>query len=332
MLLLYIVIFLVSCVCFYLAAKLVVDGLIRTAKFLGLREFTVAFFSMAIASSLPNLVVGLSAAFRGIPEFSFGDVSGNNLAALTLVVAIAVLFTKGGIPAASRTILTSSFFVTVAVLLPLILILDGNLSRPDGLILIGLFIFYVIWLFSKKERFTKVYDGYNSGPVRGLNFFLKDLGKIILGLVVFVVASQGIVSSAQFFAENFNVSIILIGILITGAGSSLPEIYFDSVSAKKGETWMILGDIMGAIIIPSTLVLGIVVLIAPIHISDFSSLALARLFIVVSALLFPLLVKSGKKISKKEALFLLMLYIFFLVVQIFFQSIVHNSGFNFLFK
>ena len=88
----------------------------------------------------------------------------------------------------------------------------------------------------------------------------------------------------SFFARSFNISIILIGLLITGFGNALPDIYFAVVSARKGETWMILGGLMGTVIILSTLVLGIVSLIHPIEILDFAPLVIARIFLIISAL------------------------------------------------
>jgi len=290
---------------------------------------------MAAAASLPNLVVGISSAVRGVPQLSFGDVTGNNLAALTIAVAIVALFAKGGIPAKSRTVRTTSFFVMASALLPLILIWDGRLSRVDGVLLILLFIYYIFWLFSKEERFNKPYNdnNHNLPTIKSFSFFLKDIFKVFLALVIFVVAAQGMVSSAQFFAKSFNMSLILIGILITGLGSTIPEIYFDVVSVRRGQTWMILGDLMGAVIIPSTLVLGIVALVSPIHIYDFSSLALARFFIVISALSFPIFVRSGKQITKKEALILLFIYITFLVAEILLKDpVLHDSRFDFFFR
>lgn len=333
MFLLYLALFIVSCLFFYVAGKLVVDGLIKITKFLKLKEFVVAFFVMAAAASLPNLIIGLSAAVRGIPQLSFGDVTGNNLAALTLVVAVTCLFAKKGIPAESRTVRTSSSFVMISALLPLILTLDGTLSRIDGILLIFLFVYYVSWLFSKEDRFNKPYEDCGPSTVKSFSFFLKDLLKIIFGLVIFIIAAQGMVVSAQFFAKSFNMSLILIGILITGLGSALPEMYFDAVSARRGQTWMILGDLMGAVIIPSTLVLGIVALICPIQIFDFSSLALARFFIVISALSFPIFIRSGKEITKKEALILLFIYIFFLISEILLKGpILNDPRLNFLFR
>jgi len=318
MIFLYILIFMACCVALYFSGEWVVNGLMRIARFLGWREFVVAFFVMAFAASLPNLFVGITSALHKVPQLSFGDVAGNNLIALTLAVTLGVLFAKNKeIPAESRTVQTTSVFTILAALLPLFLILDGTLSRIDGSLLIGFFLLYNFWLFSKKERFTKIYDTYEVTIDKKLKNFLGDLGKLILGIFLLIIAAQGIVISAKFFALAFNLPILLIGILIVGLGSALPETYFSVISAKRGETWMILGNLMGAVIVPATLVLGIVALICPIEISDFSPLIIARFFLIISAIFFLLFVKTHRKITKKEALFLLGIYIAFVLTEIF---------------
>jgi cation:H+ antiporter len=204
----------------------------------------------------------------------------------------------------------------ITAILPLILILDKEISRIDGLILIIFVFFYIAWLFSKKERFTKVYNGNELSILKDFKVFLNDLGRIILGVIFLLVAAEGIVRSTQFFAESFNVPLILIGILIVGLGNALPETYFAIASARKGETWMILGNLMGAVIVPATLVLGIVALICPIKLLDLSVFFIARFFLIISALFFFFFVQTGRKITKKEALFLLGIYLTFVLVEI----------------
>ena len=316
MLWLYIVIFLICCALLYFSGNWVVGGLMRMARFLGWKEFVVAFFVMALAASLPNLFLGITSALRGVPELSFGDVAGNNLVALTLAIALAVLIGRKELPAESRTVQTTSIFTIIAAILPLILILNGNLSRIDGMLLIALFGSYIAWLFSKKERFTKIYDTHKIPILKEFKVFLADLGRVILGIILLLVAAQGIVASAQFFAIGFNLSLILIGVLITGLGNALPEVYFAIVSARKGEAWMILGNLMGAVIVPATLVLGIVALIHPISGVDFSPFAIARFFLIISAIFFLFFLRTGQRLSKKEALFLLGIYLIFVVVEI----------------
>ncbi len=313
----YILIFIISCILLYFSGGWVVGGLMRITRYLGLKEFVVAFFVMAFAASLPNLLLGIFSALDGTPELSFGDVSGNNLIVMTLAVALAILFTKNKeIPAESQIIQATSIFTIIAAILPLILILDGKLSRIDGVLLIALFIFYLSWLFSKKERFTRIYERQEISVIKEFKILIKDLGKLILGIFFVLAAAKGIVESAQFFAQGFNLPLILIGVLITGLGNALPEIYFGITSARKGEIRMILGDLMGSVIILSTLVLGIVALISPIKIADFSPFAIARFFLIFSSLFFLFFVRTGRKISKKEGFILILIYLTFIFFEI----------------
>lgn len=314
----YIFIFIISCALLFWSSSFLINALMRIGKFLGWREFVVAFFIMAFAASLPNLFVGINSALHKIPELSFGDIVGGNLVDLTLAIAAATLV-AGGLPVASRTIQTSSIFTFIIAILPLALILDGVLGRGDGIALLLVFAFYIFWLFSKKERFQKIYEAYelkNGGIIKEFKVFIKDIGRLILGIILLLLATEGMIRAASFFAERLNLPLSLIGILIVGLGNALPETYFAIVSAKKGETWMILGDLMGTVIVAATLVLGIVALICPIKITDFSPFAVARFFLIISALFFFFFVRTGRKITRKEAAFLLGLYILFILIEI----------------
>ena len=313
----YILFFLGCCLLFYFSGEWVVKSLMRIAKYLGWREFVVAFLVMAFASSLPNLFVGIFSALKGIPQLSFGDIVGGNVIDLTLAIALAVFFAGGSIPAESRTVQTTSIFTIISAILPLFLILDGTLSRIDGVLLIAFFIFYLSWLFSKKERFTKVYDEREEVPfVKEFKLFLNDIGKVVLGIIVLIWAANGIVHAASYFAESLHLPISLIGILIVALGNALPETYFAIASAREGDTWMILGDLMGSIIIPATFVLGMVALIYPIKVTNFSPFIIARFFLIISALFFLFFVRTDRKITKKEAFFLLTTYLLFVLIEI----------------
>ena len=314
----YILLFVFSCVLLLWMGKWVVDALISVAHFLQWREFVVAFFVMAFASCIPNFFVDISSAFRGIPQLAFGDVIGGNVVDLTIAVGLAALI-SGGITTNSRVVQSSLIFTFIVAVLPLLLIWDGKLGRADGLVLISFFFIYIYWLFSKKERFCKVYKEKNIK--KGRIFFIKDLIKMTIGVIVLLFAAQGIIKSSIVFSGTFNISLPLVGILIVGLGNALPEVYFAFISSKKDQGWLILGDIMGAVIIPATLILGIVALIAPIEISSFSisTFAVARFFMIISALLFFFFLRTGKKVSRREGLILLFLYISFLICEILFK-------------
>lgn len=314
-LLFHIFIFLTSCLALAVVGKWLIDAIMEIAKFLGWREFVVAFFIMSFASSLPNLLVGITSALKGIPELSFGEVIGGNVFDLTVVIALGVLLSRG-LSSDSRMVQRSALFTIFIAVLPLLLILDGNLGRIDGLLLILAFFLYMFYIFSKEERFTKVYDGVEDiSPVKRFQKFFRSLIVVIPGIAVLLLASQGIVSSAVFFAQKLNAPLMLVGLLIVGVGNALPETYFSIISARKKQSWMILGNLMGSIIVPATLVLGIVALIHPVK-TNFESAAIARIALVISAFFFLIFVRSDRKISKKEAIFLLAIYFIFISIEI----------------
>ena len=275
---------------------------------------------MAFATSLPNLFVDVNAALHGIPQLAFGDVVGGNFVDLTLVMALAVIFTKSkkGIPAKSKMVQMSAFFTAVIAVLPLLLILDGNLDRIDGAILLGSFLVYSFWLFSRGENFEKVYrTNKDEKKAMDIFWFLKVALKLVFLLILLVASSFIIIDTAQFFANALGASLALVGVLIVGLGNCFPEAYFSIISAKRGEGWMILGDLMGSVIVCSTLVLGIIAMIMPFEINDFSPFVIARTFTLVAVIFYVFAIRSDKKITKKEGLFLLSIYISFLLAEIF---------------
>jgi cation:H+ antiporter len=312
----YIFIFIISCFLLFWSGKWLVEALTGMARFLRWKEFVVAFFVMAFAGAAPNLFVGINSALHKIPQLSFGEIVGGNVVDLTLGVALAVLISRAFLPAESRTIQQSLIFTSLVAVLPLILILDGTLGRGDGIILILVFFFYIFWLFSKEERFQKIYNRKEIPIVKEFKVFIKDLGKVVLGVLVLLLASEGIVQSASFFAESLDFPLALIGILVVGLGNALPETYFAVVSAKKGKSEMVLGNLISNIIVPVTFILGIVALICPIKILDFSPFAIGRVFLIISALFFFIFARTDRKITKKEAFFLLGIYILFVLVEI----------------
>jgi len=317
MVFIYISIFLISCFVLFWAGSRFVKSAIRIAKFLKWREFVIAFFVMAMAASLPNLFVGINSALHKIPQLSFGDIVGGNMVDMTLAVAFVLLVGGANLPADSKLIQSSALFTVIIAVLPLILVMDGRLDRIDGFILILAFIFYSSWLFSNEERYKKIYGGRVSQDItRGFKLFVKDSGKLIIYLLLILIASDGIVRSAKFFSNFFDVSLPMVGILIVGLGNCIPEIYFAVISAKKSQNWMILGDLMGSVIVCATLVLGIVALICPIQITEISSFAIARIFLILSALFFLIVVRTGKQITKREGAILLSIYIIFLIAEV----------------
>jgi len=300
----------------FLSSEWLIKSLAKIAQFLNWREFVFALFIVAFACSLPNLFIGISSVIQGVPELSLGEILGGNIVDLTIAVALAAIISKNGLIVKSRTVQGTAIFTFLVALLPLILIADHSLSRFDGIILLFTFIGYVYWLFSKQERFTRHYE--ENEKTTKLKDILKQLGILLGSLVLLILAADGVVSSSMFFAETLNLPIILIGILIVGAGNALPEIFFSIQAAKKGDDWMVIGGLMGAVISVSTLVLGIVALLHPFRIDpiDFSLLFVTRVFLIIAAIFFLLFIRTGHAISRKEGIYLFVIYLLFVITQI----------------
>lgn len=304
----------------WLSSRLVTT-LVSIAKYLHWREFITAFFVMAFAASLPNLFVDINAALRGFPQLAFGDILGGNLVDLTLVLAIAVFFSSKALPAESEMVQKSALFTAGIAILPILLVWDAKLDRIDGCILLAAFAVYTWWLFSKEDRFKKSYRGRPKSPAKGYFGFLMDLTKIVIFLALLLATSFFIINSAQSFSVQLGISLSLVGILIVGLGNCFPEIYFSIISARRNENWMILGDLMGCVIVCATLVLGIVALISPFEIKDFSPFLITRIFTIVASVVFIIFIRTGKKFTKIEGLLFMSVYIVFLLVEIFLPHI-----------
>ncbi len=313
----FVFIFVISCIVLSWLSSHLIKSLVQVARYLRWREFIIAFFVMAFAASLPDLFVGLNAVYHRLPELAFGDIIGGNLVDLTLVLAIAVFFGKKGLSTQSDMVQKSAIVTALVAVLPLILIWDGRLDRIDGVILIVTFFLYSWWLFSKKERFKKTYKDNNKSSIKGFKSFLVNLVNVVVLVALLLVASQVVVSSAQFFSSALGISLALVGILIVGLGNCFPEIYFSVVSARREENWLVLGDLMGSVIICATLVLGIIALVLPFEIKNPYPFIAARVFLVIAVVFSLVFIRTGKKLSKKEGLILLFIYIAFLLVEVF---------------
>lgn len=313
----YILIFIVSSFILVRSGMWVVKALIRIAQFLKLREFIVASFLMAFATSLPEIFVGISSAVAKKPELPFGVIIGSNIVALTVMVALGALLGKN-LYLRGKVLQQSALYAALASLLPLLLILDGIFSRKDGMILLAALVFYFIQLIAKEERFRKVFNNQFKGW-HYFKIFVKDMFIFLIGAAMLLLSAEGIVFSASKLAETFNLSLMVIGVSLVALGTSLPEIAFEIRAIKMGHKTMILGDIMGSVVINATLVLGLVGVISPFAITDFSPYLIGAVFTLIACLFFINFARSERKVTEIEALFLLVIYVLFIVAELYFR-------------
>ena len=319
-----IAIFILSCLGIIVSSRWVIGSLSKLARSLGWKEYVVAFFTVSLGAVLPEFTIGMRAAFGGVPELSLGNIIGQNIILLTFAVAVCTLVVKG-IVVQSRTVRAGATFAAFAVTLPFILLSNGTLSRLDGLILIASFGFYVFWLFGKDDRFVKDYET-NGEEIKTKTGYLKNFFIFLGSFLLVVFSAEGIVYSATEFALILDVPEGLIGILLVGAGVALPEIYFSLKLATKGRSWMILGGLTGAVAMSSTLVLGAVALVNPITLSHPPHLAespysISMMFLVLGGVSLWFFVRTNNKLTRKEAIYLFIIYFTFLISELYFGEL-----------
>jgi cation:H+ antiporter len=312
----YILIFIISSLILVQSSRWIVRSLIRISHFLKWREFIVTAVLMAFATSLPEAFIGVTSALRGVSSLSFGTIIGSNIIALTIVVGIAAFLSKG-LKLPGAVLQRAAFDASIITLLPLLLILDRELSRIDGVILLLVLLFYFRQLLSQEERFTKVV--VNSIFKRNddkTKLFLRNLGIFVIGVSLLLASAEGIVFSATKLAEFLDVFLVSVGIIIVALGTSLPEIIFGFKSITMGREEMILGNVIGSVVINSTFILGVVALVSPFNVITLYPYVTGIIFTTITALFFMIFSRTHEAISTKEAFFLLIIYILFFWFQI----------------
>jgi len=194
--------------------------------------------------------------------------------------------------------------------------LDGRILRVDGIVLLLALVFYFHQLALQEEVFTKIFSNKFKKGWTDFKLFLKDLGIFLAGICLLLLSAQGIVGSASFLAAAIGLPLLIIGILIVALGTNLPEIVFGVKAVLMGHKDMVLGNLIGAVVANSTLVLGLTVLICPLEIGKFSPYLVGIIFTVAACLFFTIFSRTGKEITRKEAGFLIFIYIIFVASQL----------------
>lgn len=288
-----------------------VKSLDKIARFLHLSEFTAAFIIMAVATSIPELLVGISSAIQGNPALSLGNIIGANILDLTLISGIFVLLAKG-IKFQSKKVGAGTYFMFGSIFLLLLLYLIGkSLSRLDGLILLLLFSINSYRMIRKKEKYSKRLESKIQRKEIVFNSIL-----FILCLLILFLSSQQIVKYSHLIAIDFGVPDILIGIFLISIATTLPELVFGVNAVLLKHSEMAIGDQVGTVFANISLIIGVVAIIHPITSAIFPFI-LSSSFMFLSAFIFVTFIKTGRRLEVVEGISLILLYLFFVVVQFF---------------
>ncbi len=295
----------------FLLVALVLSGIITTrsianiSSFLKLGLFATGSLITGIATSTPELAIGIDSAIKGIPELSLGNILGTNVVNLTVIIGTAILI-AGKIDFDKGDIRKETIYPFFTAFLPIILSLDGVLSRIDGLILIIVFIAY-FWFVIRKSYF----EGDEVSITK--TQFLKSSILLALGIAGLLISSWYLVSYASLIAIEMGLPLFVVGILLLSIGTSFPELSFQTVSLLHGYKLLTIGDLLGTTVVNSTLVLGITSLLNPIPVTDFMEFVVAAMFTVIAVSVFSVYLRS-KGITRLKALLLVLIYVVFILL------------------
>lgn len=293
----------------FLLVVLVLSGIVTTrsitniSSYLKLGLFATGSLITGIATSTPELAIGIDSAIKGIPELSLGNILGTNVVNLSVIIGTAILI-AGKVDFDEGDIKKETIYPFFSAFLPIILSLDGVLSRIDGLFLIIVFIAY-FWLVIRKSNFED--DEVTVSRTQ----FLKNSLFLALGIVGLLVSSWFLVSYASLIAAEIGIPLFVVGILLLSIGTSLPELSFQTVSLLHGYKLLTIGDLSGTTVVNSTLVLGVTSLLYPILVTDFRDFMIVSVFTVIVVFIFSYYLRS-KGISRLKALLLILIYAAFI--------------------
>jgi cation:H+ antiporter len=281
------------------------------SRALKLPEFIISFFIIAIISILPELTISIMSAIQGNPELGFGTLLGSNIADLTLIFGIVALFSYNGIKVKSK-VLENHFYYLILLLFPLILGFDGKFSRIDGIILILLGLSFLGKIYLDRNKFHK-----KSNKER--KPFLKNLLLLTLSIGIILFSSFLTVKFAVNFAYDIKLSTVFVGLTILAIGTCLPELIFSIKAIRKKHYDLAIGDILGNVLIDTTIVLGLVALISPFSYNPYNIYIMGTV-LFLSGIFVTIFMKTEKSINKFEGILLILFYIFFIFAEFFLSN------------
>ena len=293
------VVLIVSLLVLAWSADKFVDGACGVAKFFGLSPFLIGMVIVGFGTSAPEMLVSATSALEGSPSIALGNAYGSNIANIALILGVAAIVNP--IKVDKALMKKELQFLLLTIPLTVVLILDGQISRIDAIILLAVFlVIMVISSLGKKEELSE--DAENGGKVS----IVKSLFLLVMGLTLLISSSKALVWAAQEIAVSLGISELIIGLTIVALGTSLPELASSVSAARKNEHEVAFGNVVGSNLFNTLCVVGIAAAIAPVA-SD--PKILMRDMPVVAVLTLLLFVFAARqKISRISGVFLVAVY------------------------
>lgn len=250
------------------------EGASALARRMNIPEIVIGLTIVAAGTSAPELFVSIVSALKGTPDMAVGNVVGSNTMNAMLIVGCAAMVAPMTI---SRSTVRKDIPFSVAASVLLILLgFDAFLGRIDGIILLAGFAFFMYYTLSqaKSEKPT-------TETTKQTNPWLSAFF-VILGLTFLVVGSNVFVDSASRVAYALGISEGVVGLTIVAGGTSLPELATSVVAARKGQSAIAIGNVIGSNVFNILLILGTTAVISPLAIQGITVIDLSVMLLSVT--------------------------------------------------
>ena len=287
-------------------ADIFVDGSSNLAKALKVPTLIIGLTIVAFGTSAPEAAVSVTSSLKGQNDMALGNVVGSNICNLLLVLGVSSLFNP--LKAKKQIILKDFLFCLLSFLVLFVMVAGpfflgenlGVLSRSDGLVLLC---FLAVYLYSLIININR----NDMKKVEERKFSIKDIICIIVGIVGIILGGNLVVNSATKIAESFGVSEGLIALTIVALGTSLPELVTSVVAAKKKETYIAIGNVIGSCIFNFCFILCMSGSFISIVIGFDSIIDI--LFMMISGIIVYLFSIKNKRIGLLKGLIMMGMYI-----------------------
>lgn len=280
----------------YFGAEWMVRGAAGMEHSLGLSPIVIGLTVVSLGTSAPELVVAVLATLRGSGDLAVGNVLGSNLANIGLILGATAIIHP--LLVVERMVKREIPIMILLTLLLFPLMVDGELSRRDGLLLASLLAVYLAYVFHRGGKapvplmsdYSQVADVVQTRNGRAA---LADVGLLVAGTLGLILGGKAIVESATFLALTLGISELVIGLTVVAIGTSLPELATSLMAALRRQTDIAVGNVIGSNIFNLAGVLGVAATVKPIAIApgvltaEFPAVVILSLLVLVVGL-FPL--------------------------------------------
>lgn len=274
------------------SADWLTNGAVGLATKLGISQIVIGLTIVAIGTSMPEFFVSIVSAIKGTPDLAVGNIVGSNIFNVLLIVGVAA--TVAPIAIQRATVRRDIPIAIVASIILTFMMLDDNISRIDALILFAAFIAFIWITLRNSKNDTNEKDASTEKVIPTW----KSVLFIIFGLVGLVLGSNIFVDNASSLAHGWGISDAVIGLTIVAGGTSLPELATSAVAARKGDSGIAIGNVLGSNVFNILMILGLTGIISPMHIQNITYIDVAVM--VISMALFWLFSFTKLRVERWE--------------------------------